>query len=193
MYKVDIQADLREAAAVEARRNREKQRQSRIFNARYRTMGVDIEGLKRQVEERKLRENIEKQREEAFGKVQCDKVAQMLEEEEHQRKKQLCQDLVEFRDREQQPSMRREWDIHDPEAVRKGHPARVSDHDPRCGPSSMQCFAGEDLNSVVRQKLQKEHNKLALEEQRNKRNKQLADQQYADPQPSDWQSPVGRP
>uniref|UniRef100_A0A670YB89 RIB43A-like with coiled-coils protein 1 n=1 Tax=Pseudonaja textilis TaxID=8673 RepID=A0A670YB89_PSETE len=146
MYKVDIQADLREAAAVEARRNREKQRQSRIFNARYRTMGVDIEGLKRQVEERKLRENIEKRREEAFGKVQCDKVAQMLEEEEHQRKKQLCQDLVEFREREQQPSTRREWDIHDPEAVRKGQPARVSDDDPRCGPSSMQCFAGEDLN-----------------------------------------------
>lgn len=29
---------------------------------------VDIEGLKRQVEERKLRENTEKRREEAFGK-----------------------------------------------------------------------------------------------------------------------------
>uniref|UniRef100_A0A8C5SZC1 RIB43A-like with coiled-coils protein 1 n=1 Tax=Laticauda laticaudata TaxID=8630 RepID=A0A8C5SZC1_LATLA len=182
MYKVDIQADLREAAAVEARRNREKQRQSRIFNARSRTMGVDIEGLKRQVEERKLRENIEKRREEAFDadRVQCDKVAQMLVEEEHQRKKQLCQDLVEFREREQQPSMRREWDIHDPEAVRKGQPARVSDNDPRCGPSSMQCFAGEDLNFVARQKLQKEHNKLVLEEQRNERNKKLTDQQYAD-------------
>uniref|UniRef100_A0A670Y3W0 RIB43A-like with coiled-coils protein 1 n=1 Tax=Pseudonaja textilis TaxID=8673 RepID=A0A670Y3W0_PSETE len=111
--------------------------------------------------------------------VQCDKVAQMLEEEEHQRKKQLCQDLVEFREREQQPSTRREWDIHDPEAVRKGQPARVSDDDPRCGPSSMQCFAGEDLNFVARQKLQKEHNKLVLEEQRNEWNKKLADQQYA--------------
>lgn len=42
MYKVDIQADFREAAAVEARRNREKQRQSRIFNARYRTIGVRL-------------------------------------------------------------------------------------------------------------------------------------------------------
>lgn len=40
MYKVDIQRDVKEAAAIEARRNREKQRQSRIFNARYRTMGV---------------------------------------------------------------------------------------------------------------------------------------------------------
>ncbi|XP_013923552.1 PREDICTED: RIB43A-like with coiled-coils protein 1 [Thamnophis sirtalis] len=182
MYKVDLQADLREAAAVEARRNREKQRQSRIFNARYRTIGVDTEGLKRQVEERKQRENTEKRREEAFDadRVQCDKVAQMLEEEEQQRKKLLCQHLVEFREREQQPSMRREWDIHDPEAVRKGQPARVRDDDPRCGPSSLQCFAGEDLNAVARQKLQKEQNKHALEEQRNERNKELADQRYAD-------------
>ncbi|KAM3846072.1 RIB43A-like with coiled-coils protein 1 isoform 2-T2 [Vipera latastei] len=182
MYKVDIQADLREAAAIEARRNREKQRQSRIFNARYRTMGVDIEGLKRQVEERKLRENIEKRREEAFDadRVQCDKIAQMLEEEGHQQKKHLCQDLVKFREREQQPSMRREWDIHDPAAVRKGQPARVSDDDPRCGPSSMQRFSGEDLNAAARQKLQKEQNKHALEEQRNEQKKELADQKYAD-------------
>ncbi|KAK9407650.1 RIB43A-like with coiled-coils protein 1 [Crotalus adamanteus] len=182
MHKVDIQADLREAAAIEARRNREKQRQSRIFNARYRTMGVDIEGLKRQVEERKLRENIEKLQEEAFDadRVQCDKIAQMLEEEEHQQKKHLCQDLVEFHEREQQPSMRREWDIHDPEAVRKGKPARVSNDDPRCGPSSMQSFSGEDLNATARQKLQKEQNKHALEKQRNEQNKKLADQKYAD-------------
>ncbi|XP_063150345.1 RIB43A-like with coiled-coils protein 1 [Candoia aspera] len=182
MHKVDIQADLREAAAIEARRNREKQRQSRIFNARYRIMGVDKEGLKRQVEERKLRENTEKKREEAFDadRVQCDKIAQMLEEEEHQRKKQLSRDLVEFREREQQPSMRREWDIHDPEVVCKGQPARVSDDDPRCGPSSMQRFAGEDLNAVARHRLQKEQNKHALEEQRAERNKGLADQKYAD-------------
>lgn len=45
MYKVDIQPDIKEAAAIEARRNREKQRQSRIFNARYRTMGVRHGGL----------------------------------------------------------------------------------------------------------------------------------------------------
>ena len=40
MYKLDIQVDLKEAAAIERRRNMEKQRQSRIFNARERTIGV---------------------------------------------------------------------------------------------------------------------------------------------------------
>ncbi|XP_062979102.1 RIB43A-like with coiled-coils protein 1 [Elgaria multicarinata webbii] len=182
MYKVDIQTDLKEVAAIEARRNREKQRQSRIFNARFRTMGVDVEGLKNQVEERNLRDNAEKRRDEAFDAdmVQCDKIAQMLEEEERQRKKQLQQAVVEFREREQQPSTRREWDIHDPEAVRKGHPARVSDDDPRCGPSSMQRFAGEDLRAPARLRLQKEQNKRVLEEQRTEREKDLADRKYAD-------------
>nr|XP_060619217.1 RIB43A-like with coiled-coils protein 1 [Anolis sagrei ordinatus] len=182
MYKVDIQADTKDAAAIEARRNREKQRQSRIFNARYCKMGVDVEGLKRQVEERNLRNEAEKQRDEAFDayRVQYDKIAQMLEEEECQRRKQLNQAMVGFWEREQQPFMRREWDIHDPDAARKDFPARVSDDDPRCGPSSMQRFAGEDLNAQAKNKLQKELNKLTLGHQISQREKELNDQKYAD-------------
>ncbi|XP_042308356.1 RIB43A-like with coiled-coils protein 1 [Sceloporus undulatus] len=182
MYKVDVQADAKEAAAIEARRNREKERRSRIFNARFRKMGVDVEGLKRQVEERKLRENAEKQRDEAFDvdRVQCDKIAQMLDEEERQHRKQLHQAMVEFWEKEQQPSMRREWDLQDPDAAHKELPARVSDDDPRCGPSSMQRFAGEDLNTKAQRKLQKEQRKQTLEEQRAEREKNLKDQKYAD-------------
>ncbi|KAL8164350.1 UNVERIFIED_CONTAM: hypothetical protein K2H54_049612 [Gekko kuhli] len=182
MHKVDLQAELKEAAAIEARRNREKERQNRIFNARYRTLGVDVEGLKSQVEERKLREEAEKRRDEAFDadRVQYDKIAQMLEDEEQQRKKQLNQELLEFRRQKQQPSTRREWDIHDPAAVRKGCPARVSDDDPRCGPSSLQRFAGEDPDGVARQKRLKEQRRRDLEEQRAEREKALADRKYAD-------------
>ena len=40
MYKLDVAVDGREAAAIERRRNLEKQRQSRIFNPRERTIGV---------------------------------------------------------------------------------------------------------------------------------------------------------
>uniref|UniRef100_A0A8D0CE66 RIB43A-like with coiled-coils protein 1 n=1 Tax=Salvator merianae TaxID=96440 RepID=A0A8D0CE66_SALMN len=182
MYKVDIQPDLKEAAAIEARRNREESRKSRIFNIRYRKIGVDVEGLKKQVEERKLREDAEKRRDEAFDadRVQYDRIAQMLEQEEQQRRKKLNEALVEFWKQEQQPSTRREWDIQDPEAIRKDHPARVSDHDPRCGLASMQRFAGEDLNVSARLKLQKEQNKRALEEQRKERERSLADHRYAD-------------
>ena len=42
-------------------------------------------------------------------------------------------------------SATREWDLNDPAALRKDRPARDGDDDPRCGPASMQVFAGEDL------------------------------------------------
>lgn len=40
MYKVDVLVDAKESAALERRRIMEQQRQSRIFNARERTIGV---------------------------------------------------------------------------------------------------------------------------------------------------------
>lgn len=182
MYKVDIQEDAKAAAAIEARRNREKQRQSRIFNARFRTMGVDVEGLKKQVEERKLREEAEKLRDEAFDadRVQCDKIAQMLEEEERLRKRQLNLAELEFREKYQKPSSRREWDLNDPETIHKRLPARVSDDDPRCGPSSMQRFDGEDFSALALKNLQKHQNKKNWEEQRAEWKKNIADRKYAD-------------
>ena len=89
MYKLDVVVDTKEAAALERRRNMEKQRQSRIFNARERTIGVrktvrtfvsakenygrlrprklDLPTLDKQVMERKVRENTEKYRHEAYG------------------------------------------------------------------------------------------------------------------------------
>ena len=42
MYKLDIKVDAKESAALERRRIMEQQRQSRIFNARERIMGVGV-------------------------------------------------------------------------------------------------------------------------------------------------------
>lgn len=58
---------------------------------------------------------------------------------------------AEFRFQHQQPQSRREWDINRPDALRQSHPARSGDNDPRCGPSSLQKFQGEDLNARQRQ------------------------------------------
>ena len=113
MYKVDVRVDGKEAAATERRRIQEYQRQSRIFNAKQRLIGVrvaimakrcfspyqtapidplytstffyvcsycsvgcvlrvcvqvDTKALDEQVSEKKTRESIEHQRDEAFGK-----------------------------------------------------------------------------------------------------------------------------
>lgn len=40
MYKLDLPVDLKEQAAVERRRRLEKERQSRIFNNKFRLIGV---------------------------------------------------------------------------------------------------------------------------------------------------------
>ncbi|XP_032626037.1 RIB43A-like with coiled-coils protein 1 [Chelonoidis abingdonii] len=182
MHKVDLPLENKEAAALEARREREKQRLSRIFNARHRTMGVDVEALRSQVEERKLREETEKRRDETYDaeRVLCDQVAQMLEEEECQRVRRLHQAVQEFREQQQPPSTRREWDLYNPEGLRQDHPARVSDYDPHCGPASLQRFAGEDLALPTRHQLQQEQQCHSLEEQRAEWQRAMADSKYAD-------------
>ena len=40
MYKLDLPIDLKEQAAIERRRRLEKERQGRIFNNKYRLIGV---------------------------------------------------------------------------------------------------------------------------------------------------------
>ena len=69
MYKVDIRVDNKEAAAIERRRLQEQQRQSRIFNARERLIGVDKNAVGQQVEEKKRQEAIHQQRNDAFGEI----------------------------------------------------------------------------------------------------------------------------
>ena len=69
MYKLDIPVDYKEAAAIERRRNQEEQRKSRIFNAKTRQIGVDEQALQQQIKDRKHMEEMEKKRDEAFGKL----------------------------------------------------------------------------------------------------------------------------
>jgi hypothetical protein len=45
MYKLDLPVDMKETAATQRRRNAELQRQSRIFNARVRTIGVNMDQI----------------------------------------------------------------------------------------------------------------------------------------------------
>lgn len=103
----------------------------------------------------------------------------MLEEEERLRKRQLNLAELEFREKYQKPSSRREWDLNDPETIHKRLPARVSDDDPRCGPSSMQRFDGEDFSALALKNLQKHQNKKNWEEQRAEWKKNIADRKYA--------------
>ncbi|XP_062939219.1 RIB43A-like with coiled-coils protein 1 [Cynocephalus volans] len=174
MYKVDLSSDPKEVAAIEARRNREKERQSRFFNVRNRVMGVDVEALNNQVEERKLREATEQSREAAYGsnQVRYDLVVQMLEKEQAERTHRLAKKVQQFREQKQQLKNRHEFDRWDPDQLWKEFPPHLSDSDPYYGPASLQYFSGEDPGRAMCLKMQQEQSRYCLE-------RQLQEQQQA--------------
>lgn len=69
MYKVDLPVDQSIEKAVERRRSAEIARRARIFNTRLRVMGLDLDALSQQVQEKKHQQNIERQRDKVFGKL----------------------------------------------------------------------------------------------------------------------------
>ena len=69
MYKLDLPIDYKEAAAIERRRNQEEQRKSRIFNAKTRVIGLDLQALDQQAKDRAQMEDLERKRDKAFGKL----------------------------------------------------------------------------------------------------------------------------
>lgn len=69
MYKVDLPTDQSMKVAVDRRRSSETARKARIFNSRLRVMGLDVDALNKQVEEKKHQQNMEMRRDKAYGKV----------------------------------------------------------------------------------------------------------------------------
>ncbi|RMC02782.1 hypothetical protein DUI87_19973 [Hirundo rustica rustica] len=176
------QRELEEAAALERRRRRELLRRDRIFNPRIRTIGVDKDALDAQVKERKMQEAAEKAQHERFAHdmKKNDKLMCLLEERQKNEIKDINKALSEFQKNFQKPETRREFDLNDPQALKKDRPARVSDDDPRCTISGMQKFMGEDLNYDQRMKFQKEQlREWSLQQQKDTKNA-LADQKLED-------------
>ncbi|XP_058969480.2 RIB43A-like with coiled-coils protein 2 [Pocillopora verrucosa] len=182
MYKLDLPVDMKESAAIERRRNRELQRQSRIFNARVRTIGIDLNALNEQVQDRTRREVEEERRHNAFAAdmTRNDKITVLLQKRQEHDMRELNKAVNEFRQSYQQPYDRREFDLNDPDSLKKDKPARVSDDDPRCGVASLQKFVGEDLNGKAREKLQQEQAREWIKQQTNEKDQALANQTYAD-------------
>lgn len=182
MYKLDLPIDLRESASIQRRKIKEQQRQSRIFNARVRTIGVDLQALEQQVDERKWMNNQERRRNDAFANdmVTNDRICVLLQNRQDQDIRALEKSINDFRSEHQRPEDRREFDIYDPDSKKKDKPARVSDDDPRCGISSLQKFLGEDLNEKARKKLQQEQNREWFTSQMMERSQEMANTKQAD-------------
>ncbi|XP_014770684.1 RIB43A-like with coiled-coils protein 2 [Octopus bimaculoides] len=158
MQKLDLPSDYKEAAAIERRRDLERQRQCRIFNAKVRTIGLDVDAIDQQVLEKKAQEEDERRREDAFNSdtVRNSKIGQLLEMRQNEDIRELNKRLNEYRMLHQQAGHRREFDLNDPDRLKKTLPNRMFDDDPKCTASSLQKFDGEDLNNPSRNQFQKE-------------------------------------
>ncbi|XP_075066449.1 RIB43A-like with coiled-coils protein 2 [Mixophyes fleayi] len=158
MQKLELPVDLAEAAVLQRRQNAEQQRQSRVFNARVRTIGVDKQSLDVQVHDKKIQKETEDKWHEAFDAqmVQGDKIVCLLDERQKEDIRNLNKTINEFRLCFQKEEDRREFDLYDPQGLKKDLPARVSDDDPRCSVSGVQLLMGEDLTESKRKRDQQE-------------------------------------
>ncbi|XP_069870604.1 RIB43A-like with coiled-coils protein 2 isoform X2 [Dipodomys merriami] len=126
---VALPRDLQREAALARRRHTEQLRQKRVFNARDRITGGDTQAWNAQVQEQMMREAAEKTREEAFAAEikQNDKITCILEGRERRDRKSLCRAINDFQQTFQKPETRREFDLSDPQALKKALPAGISD------------------------------------------------------------------
>ncbi|KAG9334452.1 hypothetical protein JZ751_007649 [Albula glossodonta] len=119
MKKVELQSDRIAAANLERRRNRELQRKERIFNEKVRTIGIDKDALDYQVQERRDQGRREAEILNAYDMVRHDQVANLLDSRQSRDRRRLEETIQHFRQNFQQPESRREFDLNDPDLLKK--------------------------------------------------------------------------
>ncbi|XP_011297589.1 RIB43A-like with coiled-coils protein 2 [Fopius arisanus] len=158
--------DLKAAACIERKKQIEEARKSRIFNPRVRRIGIDKEFLDKQIAEKQQLRQLEREKEHQLDEtlVRNSQLAIILEQREEEERRKLNQEINNYRQVFQRTENRREFDLYDPDLLKKSSPARVDD-DPRIGVASAQKFEGEDPHQAERLKLQKEQMQAWLMQQ----------------------------
>ncbi|KAM9377966.1 RIB43A-like with coiled-coils protein 2 [Pholidichthys leucotaenia] len=121
MLNAGTASDRLARASLDRRRNREAERKERIFNDKMRTIGVDKEALNMQVKEKKEQEEALKREQSAqdADMLHNTKVACILYNKQVKVKCEMEKAMVNYRDQHQQPRNRREYDLNDPDRIRK--------------------------------------------------------------------------
>lgn len=162
--------DLKLLAKRELRQKQECQRKERIFNPRTRIIGIDKHALDEDVKAKKQREVDERNEELAYAKElqnQCDVINSQLKDLKIERT-QLESEMNEFRLRFQQKNHTRDFDLNDPEYLKKTSPFDGLD------------WLGEDTMISHRKYLQKRQLKSWLLQQIDERNEIKANTSKAD-------------
>ena len=86
---------------------------------------------------------------------QTNQILELMDDHVSAHRSQERHELDSYRKHYQKTHERRDFDLYDPNALKKDFPARTCDEDIRCGISGMQIFEGEDLAHKDRTELQK--------------------------------------
>ncbi|XP_063978882.1 RIB43A-like with coiled-coils protein 2 [Diachasmimorpha longicaudata] len=166
-FQVTTKEDLKTAACIERKKQIEEARKSRIFNPRVRRIGIDKEFLDKQIVEKEQLRQREREKEYQLDEtlVRNSQLAIILEQREEEERRKLNKEINDYRQVFQRAQDRREFDLYDPDQLRKSLPARVDDDDARIGLASAQKFEGEDPHQADRLKLQKEQMQAWLMQQ----------------------------
>ncbi|XP_067292740.1 RIB43A-like with coiled-coils protein 2 [Pseudorasbora parva] len=147
MNQVELLSDRVAAVQLDRKRNRELQRRDRIFNDTVRTIGLEKDALDHQVKERAEKDQREANELKVYADdLLCsDRVACVLEQRQKKDERLLNEAIVQFRQQFQQTTSRREFDLNDPELLKKQEGVRI-----------LPGLPGEDLAQKERLRKQQE-------------------------------------
>ncbi|KAJ3387905.1 Protein Tax-1 [Lobulomyces angularis] len=162
MYRVEIASDKLQQAAVDRRRRLDEERKNRLFDPKARIIGIDVKALEDQIKIKNEIKDWEKLRDDSFNNQMSDtnKLLMHLDHQMANQHRNNSKNLEDFRAEKQKVHERRDFDLYDPNALKKDLPGRVGDFDERLKhQSNLQKFEGEDLKSTERSLEQKQQMK----------------------------------
>jgi len=174
-------------AREERRTKTEAEARLKAMTAKERQIGLDVATLQEQVEERRLRELKEKDANDEFDQqaLLVDNHLHMIEIAKQQAKREREVQVKEYSIEHLHKGTSREYELSDPDILKKQSPTRKSDDDPNLGVSSAQILVGEDILKRERERQQARQQKSWIEQQvyekalRDEEAKQVEDQYYA--------------
>ncbi|XP_032435927.1 RIB43A-like with coiled-coils protein 2 [Xiphophorus hellerii] len=158
MFQVELPRERKARESVERRRNYETDRRERIFNDKFRTIGVDKEALDLQVIEKLRRKAELKNQEDAHNAdvQQYNRAACLLQRRQEKADRSAHQARAAFWHQNQNLQSRRDFDLNDPDALKKTESQMV-----------LPGLLGEDPEAGSRQQRQQEQLRDWLLQQKN--------------------------
>lgn len=154
------------------RKQRDEERRIRLLNARERVMGVDVNALQQQINEKNAAKAAENAANALYASTNV-AIKNVLEEENLRVQEEQILRKMELQSAWDIQMANKEYTLthrlNNPNELKNEGPARSGDYDPRCGPSSMQIFAGEDLRKGDRIKMQQMQMQDWTEQQKHER------------------------